>query len=100
MSDERPKALRVTRTGTYGAGRAPKALRVTRTGTYGAGRALKALRVTRTGTYGASRAPKRGCTILHLILHSIHNTATNRHNTAADLSDILLIVIFICIFIF
>ena len=34
--------------------------------------------VTRTGTSGPGRAPLRGCIGLHLILHSIHNTATDR----------------------
>ena len=40
--------------------------------------AITAPRVTRTGTYGTGRAPQRGCIGLHLILYSIHNTATER----------------------
>ena len=34
--------------------------------------------VTRTGTYGTGGASQRGCIGLHLILYSIHNTATYR----------------------
>ena len=40
--------------------------------------AIKAPRVTRTGTYGSCRSPKRGRIGLHLILCSIHYTATDR----------------------
>ena len=40
--------------------------------------AITAPRVTRTGTYGTGRAPQRGCIRLHLILYSIHITATER----------------------
>ena len=48
--------------------------------------AIKALRATRTGTYGKGRAPQSGCFRLHLILYSIHNTATDRRWERSQLS--------------
>ena len=48
--------------------------------------AIKAPRVTRTGTYGTGRAPQSGCFRLHLILYSIHNTATDRRWERLQLS--------------
>ena len=40
--------------------------------------ATRAPRVTRASTNGLGRAPFRGCTGLHLILWSIHTTATDQ----------------------
>ena len=48
--------------------------------------AIKAPRVTRTGTSGTGRAPQSGCFGLHLILYSIHSTATDRRWERLQLS--------------
>ena len=48
--------------------------------------AIKVPRVTRSGTQGTGRAPQSGCIGLHLILYSIHNTATDRQWERLQLS--------------